>query len=60
MEPDASLIYVKVAWPEEDGRPLAIAMLAGFDASALALAAIRATILGAERISCLWQRSAAV
>ena len=52
--PALAIVLISLAWLEEDGLLLAIAILCGLVVSALALAAVWATVLGAEWITRFW------
>lgn len=52
--PALTIVLISLAWLEEDGLLLAVAVLIGLVISALALAAVWETIHGAEWISRFW------
>jgi hypothetical protein len=52
--PALTIVLISLAWLEEDGLLLAIAILSGLVVSMLALAAVWATVRGAEWISRFW------
>jgi hypothetical protein len=52
--PALTIVLISLAWLEEDGLLLAIAILSGLAVSTLALAAVWETVRGAEWISRFW------
>jgi hypothetical protein len=52
--PALTIVLISLAWLEEDGLLLAIAIISGVVVSMLALAAVWATVRGAEWISRFW------
>jgi len=52
--PALVIALIALAWLEEDGFLLAVALLAGGLVLAIVLAAVRETVLGAEWVSRLW------
>lgn len=52
--PALTIILISLAWLEEDGLLLAIALLCGLVISTLALAAVWETVRGAEWLSRFW------
>jgi hypothetical protein len=52
--PALTIVLISLAWLEEDGLLLAVAILVGLAVSTLALAAVWATVHGAEWISRVW------